>query len=1220
MRWPEADHYIHLAAVNSFGYGGTNGHAVLEAAPQGTSPSLRNGAAAAGASLPQVNGTQPQTTYLNEQRLTNGYYSEHSVVQDHKLASQEPNGTDNAHLKTSKALPTKHQIETPRLLVLSAHSETSLKQLVKNTVTWAASQSDRRKSIADLAYTLSCRRSIMRSRLSIVASSLDELVTKLENQHPNIVRSIKHVQITFVFTGQGSQWPTMGRELMRTSSEFKQSLQESDLHLQTLGAKWNLLEELLKDKNDSRINESQLAQPGTTALQIAFVDLLQTLGVRPSSVIGHSSGEIAAAYAAGILSHYEALKVAYYRGFVSELSARALASKGAMLAVGLGETEVLPYLLQIQNGKIAIACINSPSSVTISGDVAGIEELKSRLDAESVFNRRLMVDTAYHSHHMRAISDEYETHLRGLVWKDPDSTTQFWSTVTGLEKRHDFGSSYWTDNLVSTVRFSQALEKICGQSESGNVGSVNAFLEIGPHSALSGAVRQTIAGLKLGNFNFFYASALIRSQDAVRNLLELGGLLFNHEYNIDLNQLNSLDNLVQKRKVVQDLLPYPWNHATKFWHESHVSKQRRLRAHPSHDLLGTRLPGTSSYEPVWRNIVELNSLPWLRDHVVDGLVVLPGAFYICSAVEALRQLNTDRGSTIPVGRFLLKDITFSKALVIPSPPSKVEIQLSLRSSQIATDSGHAGWEVFQTYCKASDDVWQSHCHGFIKAEYFTSPDEVELNREHQLTMKRQEDNFSQMKAQCTRSVEIEEMYQNFRENGNDYGLSFSILEELHSSATEAVGTVQVPNIVECMPSNFMQPHVIHPATFDSLFHINLPLFHENCSEGPIVPVSIKELAISTEMDTMHGRKLVLGTKLEPEGPRSARASVSAFQTGKEPGVRPVITMVDCELRGLGETSKTVMACEAKKNMVYRIVSGIDVNSLDANDIKEIWSETDANCSVMNPEQRYDALNQAASYYIKTCIESHVSQHLVIPEKHHEYLLAWMNRYSQSSKYSESLDRSRELDRNSFIRNLVAVGAQGEMVTRMGENLYLMLTGKVDPLTLMREDDLLDRFYKEHSSFQCCMQLAAFMKSLLLKTPFIKVLEIGAGTGGTTLPLLQELSRNSVVQLECYDFTDVSSGFFESAKEMLGNWSHIVQFKKLDIEQDPIAQGFEAQSYDLVIGSNVLHATNPLNTVMGNVHKLLKPRGRLAMIEVTSMPPYINIIFGLLPGWWKSKLQ
>ncbi|KAM0309929.1 hypothetical protein ACHAPQ_012536, partial [Fusarium lateritium] len=194
------------------------------------------------------------------------------------------------------------------------------------------------------------------------------------------------------------------------------------------GGSWSLVDELQKADNESRINEAEISQPATTAIQIALVDLLESVSIRPSRVVGHSSGEVAGAYAAGALSRDNAIIVAYHRG-VASLNAKAAATvPGSMMAVTLGEAEAQRYIDMVTTGTISVACVNSPSSSTISGDLAAIDELKSLLDAEGIFARKLKVDTAYHSHHMRRIAQDYHEAMRNIESSDVHSGVTFYSS------------------------------------------------------------------------------------------------------------------------------------------------------------------------------------------------------------------------------------------------------------------------------------------------------------------------------------------------------------------------------------------------------------------------------------------------------------------------------------------------------------------------------------------------------------------------------------------------------------------------------------------------------------------------------------------------------------------------------------------------------------------------------------------------------------------------
>ena len=319
-----------MVSVNSFGYGGTNAHVILEQAPEA------------------------------------------------RCGNEEIQGR-------------------PQLFTFSANSEKSLKQYLIKVGEWLTSH-ERHNVLKDLAFTFSTRRTTYDWRSSFVATSStnlsEELVRTIRDEM--IHKASSKPKVIFLFTGQAAQWAGMARELIVQGSPFTSSLHRSSRVLQRLGASWDLVQELQVEEQKSRLDHSEFAQPICTALQISLVDLFAVLGVQPSAVIGHSSGEIGAAYAAGVLSQESALKVAYHRGFVSAVCRRLVSSKGGMLAVGLGADEAKGLISQISRGRILVACVNSHLSTTISGDEEGGDELKSLLDTRSVFSKRLNVDTAYH--------------------------------------------------------------------------------------------------------------------------------------------------------------------------------------------------------------------------------------------------------------------------------------------------------------------------------------------------------------------------------------------------------------------------------------------------------------------------------------------------------------------------------------------------------------------------------------------------------------------------------------------------------------------------------------------------------------------------------------------------------------------------------------------------------------------------------------------------------
>lgn len=265
------------------------------------------------------------------------------------------------------------------------------------------------------------------------------------------------------------------------------------------------------------------------------------------------------------------------------------------------------------------------------------------------------------------------------------------------------------------------------------------------------------------------------------------------------------------------------------------------------------------------------------------------------------------------------------------------------------------------------------------------------------------------------------------------------------------------------------------------------------------------------------------------------------------------------------------------------------------------------------EEKERLLTRSATLYIKFVVQSLRESGSHIPAKHHRLLVEWMEGYLRSSCCAEVLHSS--LDEEKTNMRLKNAGVEGEMISRMGPRLLDVISGKIDPLSVMLEDVLLYRVYADDSSVRCYTHLISYLRQLAFKKPYLKVLEIGAGTGGTTLPLLKAHDDSSNLFFRSYDFTDISSGFFDQVQSKFEEWKDLLQYRVLKIERDPAEQGFTTGSYDLIVASNVVHATKYLGKTLSNVRKLLKLEGHLALLEIVNLTPPYMMTFGLLPGWW-----
>ena len=295
------------------------------------------------------------------------------------------------------------------------------------------------------------------------------------------------------------------------------------------------LDELSKDVNNSQVKLASLSQPLTTAIKVALVDLLAWWSIRPTRVTGHSSGEIAAAYCAGALSQESAMAIAYHRGRV------AIKLKdtrdGAMLAVGLPKEEAESFIATLVSGSVKVACVNSSSNVTVSGDRAAILELSAVLRTRSVFARELVVDVAYRSHHMNDVAGEYLDSLHKLPIPG-DSKIEFHSSVSGKRVHtSDLTGSYWVRNMVEPVQFSSATQTLLADGDINT--AVDILVEIGPHSALQGPIKQILQQRpRTGAPIVQYSSALVRNTDAIHTCHALVAQLLVNGVTVDLNAIN----------------------------------------------------------------------------------------------------------------------------------------------------------------------------------------------------------------------------------------------------------------------------------------------------------------------------------------------------------------------------------------------------------------------------------------------------------------------------------------------------------------------------------------------------------------------------------------------------------------------------------------------------------------------------------------------------------
>ncbi|KAL6899961.1 polyketide synthase [Trichoderma evansii] len=959
----------------------------------------------------------------------------------------------------------KDEQKVPHLFPISARSEYSLQNAINDLGEYLKQHPN--VPLNHLSHTLVKRRSKFQWRSSIGLGAKD----LARNKAPNKLAT------AFVFTGQGAQWARMGYNLLLSEhTVFARSVAISEKLLKGFGAQWSLVEELSRDESSSHLNNSEYGQPASTAVQIALVDLLKSWNVLPAAVVGHSSGEIAAAYAAGAISQSAAMFASYHRSFLAEKSKQRSVQSGTMIAVGLGHEDARKYIKKFDVQGVTVACINSPSSVTVSGDLDGITALKDALDADGVFNRRLKVDTAYHSHHME---------LR-LESGSVNSGVRYFSSVTEQEKFDGFGASYWVDNLVSPVRFCGALRNLYQELRQAAIN----IIEIGPHAALSGPVKQTLADLQANGFSYNYIPTLVRST------------LF-HSGNDDLN-IGAVAALCRSESspltFLRDLPSYHWNHTETHWVESRLSREYRCRKHPSHDLLGSRVIASPDSQPSWRILLGTDRLPWLQDHVVDNFIVFPAAGYMTMAIQAIQQLDQDRRQDLKPKGYRLKNVSFKKTLTIPKD-DKSTWNFSVSSI------------------------------GIISAVFENEKDEIE----------QQPSRLEDAAVACT-----------------------NMAATVRMAAFQSLNDLVVPDIAAKMPGGYIQPHLIHSTTLDGIIQSCLPVFQQHSNKGSVMPIFISDIFISTNIANQAGNHLQTLCNLSNVFPTSTNFSTTVFQTEVDGAPQCVLTMNGGEIRVVGESQSTEVL---HNDNIFKMEWGVDSSSITPEILEPGITQA----------EKVNLTFVACARYIDWAVKEMHERGLTVKDDHRVNWWRLLKNFANS-------ETKEELDKLTS-----RLGVEGEAVARIGPELIPLLT-----------DDLLFRVYHSDEGARPNQYMADYVKMLTFQRRDLRILEIGAGTGGTTYRILKACSPNGESFCSEYMYTDISSGFFEAVKTTrLKDWAHLLTFQTLDLEKDA-----------------AIVAANSIRTI----HKLLKPGGVLGLVELTTSTPYINMTFGSIPGWWAGSAE
>lgn len=1135
--WPKLPgHVPRRVSVNSFGFGGSNAHAILEEYRPSTPAALE-------ASEP----LSPFTPFV------------FSAVSEASLVAQ-----------------------------LQAYSEYLDATPDVNPV--------------DLAWTLQARRSQLPFKVAFSAGTIDELRIKIDaklaplKQNPGVAvgtrANIKgEAHVLGVFTGQGAQWPSMGAELIRTFPWVRRRVEQLEANLNSLPDRpeWSLVEEMLKGDDTSRIAEAALSQPLCTAIQVVLVDLLKAAGVTFSAVVGHSSGEMGAAYAAGFLSDCDALRAAYYRGVVAKLAGNSTTGqKGAMLAVGTSWEDAQELVnLRAFKGRISIAAHNSSASVTLSGDADAIAHAKRVFDEEKKFARALKVDTAYHSHHMYPCGEAYVSALQACgvqVKKDRDASCSWFSSVTPNEKPIEpsaaLSATYWKDNMQNAVLFADAVKNAMASDP-----RIAYAIEVGPHPALKGPAIQNIADVQTGNFP--YTGVLSRGKSDVQSFSDALGFIWTLLGSRGVSfagYQHLLSGPDTKAKLVHGLPSYRWNHNRVHWQESRKSRQTRGRKQPPHELLGVRDPDSNDREIRWQNVLKVSEIPWLEGHQLQGQCVFPAAGYCAMAIEAARIMAAGKDITV----LELHDLTIPRAITFEDDTNAgVETVFSLTSIATVGKVTTANFALYSCPTSAEHNELELMASGSIKVE-FGEPDLKALAS-------------TPLSSSNMAPVETDRFYDSLSKLGYGYYDNFRGMSSLKRRFNQS------SVLVDSYPYSTTEStvYLVHPTWLDVSFQASMLAFSAPGDErlwSLHVPTSIRSIRINPEVCSslpLSQKKLHVTSSLANTD--DFAASIDIFN---DDGSLAMVQVEDLEIKPFAP------ATEADDRRLFSYTK-IAHASPEGSSIPQGAKPT--------AEQAELAVlcERVSLHYLRKWKAEITDEDWAKGQPHHAALREYMNHMLSLVEQGRHPTMKKEW-LNDTPESVQALTSQVDSVDitllcAVGENIPAAVRGDTTILEHMLPNNLLDDFYKQGLGFAIYNTfLARMLEQFVHRYPHARILEIGAGTGGATKSVLERIGH----KMSSYTYTDISVGFFEKAAELFKEYSDKMVFKTLDVEKGPATQGYELHSYDVVIASNVLHATSSMQKTLEHTRQLLKPGGYLFLLEITDNGAVrFSNIMGGLSGWW-----
>ena len=1181
-----------LAGVNSFGISGTNAHIVMEEyrGPDGAvagEPWAVGSGKSVAVSLPATVGDLPLLVQEVQPRQT-------------------------------------------RLLALSGKSEGALGDLAERYLSWLDERADQLSPesgalpplLADMAWTAGVGRSHFDHRAGVVFHDAESLRERLRGlaEADGGASSRTPTRVAFAYTGQGSQWVGMGQTLYESEPVARAVLDRCEAVLfQERGT--SLLDVMFgRAGGEGELGDTAWEQPALYALQCALTALWSSVGVRPEVVVGHSIGELAAAHAAGVFSLEDGMRFAAKRGaLMSQME------EGGMAAIFAPAEHVASAVEEVNAASsdlgLSISGYNGTHQV-VSGPIAGIEAISQRFELEEVRVRRLNTTRAFHSALVEPILDELEASFSGVEIQSPSLTVISNLTGQAVEPGQVQDGAYWRRHAREPVAFAEGVETMADLG-------VDVVLEIGPRSVLAPMAASSWPESPQTPVPVVLSSLCPSSDDPMETqsadgFVEAVAEAYQARLPIRFAGLFSGET---RRRI--SLPSYP------FQRERHwIELPRRRSGSAGHPLLGARHESARG-EIAFETEVFPADPAWMDDHRVFGRVVAPGA--LCGAMACAASLLEESGPVV------VEDMQLHNPLVFEEDETGDEgrkIQLVLDAAEPTSPRG------VQIFSKGGEGDWTVHVEGRL------APGTSDPEAGGQIDLESLKVGLSPM--------DVAGYYRHRASTGVDLGPSFRTLGRVWSRPGEALGEVSLP---ETLTKHGLD---VHPLVLDGCFQVvgaarnlagteggatYLPFGWERLWLAGSLPdrvvchVRLSDASIDAETnagepaEVLSGELRIYDLNGVPLGRLSGyavkRATREALLSAVEQ-VQDLLYEVVWRERDLPAgiapadffPSPAAVAAGSQLFAGYLTDAGVDPEGRDAllADL-ERWSRSRALATleelgwqrrtgeIVDPEALQSQLNVLPEHkrLFRRLFEM-LAKSGVVEEADDGFVVVVGPEDPLPEEMPGDLEEFASQMADLHPDGLTEIG----LFRRSGCALAEVLRGLEDPLTLLfssGEPTAADLYLKAPVARAANRMLAEAVRALVAALPEgrrLRVIEVGAGTGSATASVLPELPDGRFD----YVYTDISAGFFAEAEARFGDGGGCIEYRPLDIEKDPIDQGFDSHGYDLLIASNVLHATRYLEETLGHCRDLLAPSGQLIALENLSGLGWMDLTFGQLDGWWR----